>query len=336
MTRTLGLLLVVALALAVAGCSADDMAGGMTEVGGDTEDTTPPTVTITAPVANAELNGETTLQVSATDDGTLAKVEYYADGDLLGTSTEAPWTFAWNTVPPGDGPVTLQAKAFDAANNQAVSQTVPVRIRNGLTFRVTNRTPTSVRVSPSGQSARTIASGASATFTYADNPGSLSYRASARGSHGLTLSWNQSVSTSGALDRAVSLSIGSGYFFLRGRNSSDRATSSLYVNYQASGEKKVKPFVLGNRMTDIGYFRGSGATRIRIYAKFRIGDFGPVYWDFASGISSRIASFTLGGSAAGKQADGGTAMDVHLEPTDAPASTEGTVHYPDSAEEIKR
>ena len=331
--RASGLLALLALLFASAGCSADEMTGGIEET---PEDTTPPSVSLTNPVANAALKGEFTLQVSVSDDGQVAKVEFYADGALIGTSTAAPWTFVWNTIPPGDGPVTLQAKAYDTANNQGVSQTVTVTIKNGLELRFTNTTPTSVTIAPDGQQQRTVDSGRSTTFVYDSNPGAVSYRANAKGKHGLLLFWNEEVSTSGGVSRSVSISVGSGFFFLRGRNNSDRETSSLYVNYQASQEQKVDPFTLGDSMTGIGYFKGSGATRIRIYAKYRFPDLGPVYWDFASDINNRVASFSLGNTAAAKQPAGeeGTRLEVQFEPIDAPVQPEGTVHYPNHAEEI--
>lgn len=325
--RASGLLALLALLFTGVGCSADEVTGGIEEI---PPDTTPPSVSITDPVANAELKGEFTLQATVSDDGQVAKVEFYADGTLIGTSAAAPWTFVWNTVPPGDGPVTLQAKAYDTANNQGVSPTVRVRIKNGLRLKVVNTTPTPVTIVPSGQEQRTVAAGKSTTFVYDSNPGSVSYRANGKGKYGLLLSWNQEVSTSGTVNETVSISVGSGFFFLRGRNDSGRKTTSLYVNYQTSQEKKVKPFDLGSSMTGIGYFRGSGATRIRIYN----GILG--YWDFAADINNRLASFSLGNTAAAKQsADGsGTKLDVYVEPTDAPVQPEGLVHYPNGAEEI--
>ena len=154
--RASSLLVLLALLVAGAGCNADEVAGGMEE---NKEDTTPPSVSIINPVANAELKGAFTLQASVADDGQIAKVEFYADGTLIGTSTAAPWTFSWNTVPPGDGPATLQAKAYDTANNQGVSPTVAVRIKNGLALTFRNTTPTSVTIAPSGQLQRVVPSG---------------------------------------------------------------------------------------------------------------------------------------------------------------------------------
>ena len=329
------LMMVLALLFVGVGCSADTVSGGM-EGEGEVNDTTPPSISIVNPVANAELKGEFTLQASVTDDGTIAKVDYYADGELIGTSAAAPWTFVWNTVTPGDGPVTLQAKAFDAANNQGVSTTVPVKIKNGLALRFTNTTSTSVTIAPSGQSQRVVAAGKSTTFTYDTNPGSVSYKANTKGQYGLSLFWDARVTTGGNVSETVSISVGSGFFFLRGRNTSSRETSSLYVNFQASNEKKVKPFTLGSSTKDLGYFKGSGATRIRIYAKYKFGDLGPVYWDFASDINNRTSTFGITNAAAAKQSTGEneTNLDVLFESEETPTQEEGTVHYPTSSEEI--
>ncbi len=331
------LMVLCALLLAGVGCSADSVSGAIDEPPPPpAEDTTPPSISIVNPVANAELKGEFTLQASVSDDGQITKVEYYADGTLIGTSTAAPWTFAWDTVAPGDGPATLQAKAYDAADNQGVSSTVPVNIKNGLALRFTNTTPTSVTIAPSGQAQRVVGAGKSTTFTYDTNPGSVSYKANTKGRYGVLLFWDRKVNTNGSVSETVSISVGSGFFFLRGRNTSSRETSSLYVNYQASNEKKVKPFSLGSSMKDLGYFKGSGATRIRIYSKYKFGDLGPVYWDFASDINNRTATFGITNTAAAKQSagDNETNLDVVFESGDAPVQEEGTVHYPTNAEDI--
>ena len=64
--------------------------------------------------------GTVALTATASDDGSVARVEFYADGALIGTpDTTAPYTASWNTLDPAlpayDGPHTLSVKAFDAA-----------------------------------------------------------------------------------------------------------------------------------------------------------------------------------------------------------------------------
>jgi len=93
-------------------------------------DTTPPSVTITAPTSGAALSGTVNINVTAYDDLTdLAKVEVYSDsGALLGTANVPPYSVAWNTAGATYGPHTLYAKAYDQAGNVATSGAVPVTI----------------------------------------------------------------------------------------------------------------------------------------------------------------------------------------------------------------
>jgi hypothetical protein len=82
-------------------------------------DTEPPQVTITAPPDGDTLRTDTTLvEVTATDNRAVAKVEFYADGTLLGSDTQVPYTYAWVW---GE----LRATAVDKAGNSA-SDTIAV------------------------------------------------------------------------------------------------------------------------------------------------------------------------------------------------------------------
>ncbi len=47
----------------------------------------------------------------------MTKVEFRADGVLLGTDTTAPYAGTWNATAATPGSHTIQARAYDAANN---------------------------------------------------------------------------------------------------------------------------------------------------------------------------------------------------------------------------
>ncbi|MFO1304394.1 MAG: Ig-like domain-containing protein [Burkholderiales bacterium] len=86
----------------------------------------PPTVSITAPVNNANIFGPVTLPVyaNASDaDGSIAKVEFYRDGVLIGTDTAAPYSASWSAAL---GTYVLTAKATD--NRGAVTTSAPVTV----------------------------------------------------------------------------------------------------------------------------------------------------------------------------------------------------------------
>lgn len=89
-----------------------------------TPDTTAPSVSLTAPANNATVapNANVTLTASASDNIGVAKVEFYANGTLVGTDTTAPYSITWSTSGIATGSSrTLTAKAYDAAGNQTTS-----------------------------------------------------------------------------------------------------------------------------------------------------------------------------------------------------------------------
>ena len=65
----------------------------------------PPNVTVTNPTAGTVLSGPSVaLEAAASDsDGAIAKVDFYADGAMVGTDTTgpAPFTFSWPNVATG-------------------------------------------------------------------------------------------------------------------------------------------------------------------------------------------------------------------------------------------
>jgi peptidoglycan hydrolase-like protein with peptidoglycan-binding domain/chitodextrinase len=105
-----------------------------------TPDTTPPTASITSPLASSTISGAaSTVTVSASDNVGVTKVQLYVDGTLAGTDTASPYTFSLNTAAFANGPHTLSAKAYDAADNIGTSPSVPVTITNVSTS--TSTTP---------------------------------------------------------------------------------------------------------------------------------------------------------------------------------------------------
>lgn len=67
--------------------------------------------------------GRITLQVTAEDQGSLRRVEWYVDGQRIGQSSSAPYLFNWQAT---HGKHTLSATAVDLAGNQ--STTTPLEI----------------------------------------------------------------------------------------------------------------------------------------------------------------------------------------------------------------
>ena len=87
----------------------------------------PPVVNLVSPTADAQYLAPATIPIQADardTDGTVSKVEFFNNGFLLGSATNAPYGFAWTNVPYGS--YVLTARATDNLGLRAVSS--PVRI----------------------------------------------------------------------------------------------------------------------------------------------------------------------------------------------------------------
>ena len=89
-------------------------------------DSTPPTVQITKPNEGSTISRNVSVTVNASDNVAVTKVELYVDGTLQALSSTAPFTLKWNSAKASKGPHTLVCKAYDAAANSGLSQTVSV------------------------------------------------------------------------------------------------------------------------------------------------------------------------------------------------------------------
>ncbi|WP_298629615.1 Ig-like domain-containing protein [uncultured Thermus sp.] len=96
-------------------------------------DRTAPTVVWRRPADGSQVSGTVTLEVEARDNVGVAKVEFFAGSTKLGEDGAGmvpdTYTLDWNTVPYPDGPVTLKARAVDAAGN-ASEATLTVTVAN--------------------------------------------------------------------------------------------------------------------------------------------------------------------------------------------------------------
>ena len=84
----------------------------------------PPIVAITAPQPGSTHTTENVITISATasdNDGSIESVGFYLDNALLGTDTEAPYTYNWNANGVSAGSHTLKAIAKDNDNNETAT-----------------------------------------------------------------------------------------------------------------------------------------------------------------------------------------------------------------------
>ncbi len=95
-------------------------------------DTTPPTVSISAPATNAIVSGHAVrLGALASDNQAVASVRFRIDGvDIGSPDTNAPFNFDWNSTTAANGSHAVTAVATDASGNQATSSAVIFSVNN--------------------------------------------------------------------------------------------------------------------------------------------------------------------------------------------------------------
>ena len=94
-------------------------------------ETTPPSATLTAPAAGANLSGSVSVSADASDNVGVAGVQFLLDGaNLGGEDTTSPYSISWNSATAANGTHTLQARARDAAGNLGTSSPVTVNVSN--------------------------------------------------------------------------------------------------------------------------------------------------------------------------------------------------------------
>lgn len=120
-----------------------------------------PTINITSPAANATYASSANIQLaaSASDDGSITKVEFYNGSKLLATEKYAPYSWTWSNVP--SGTYTITAKATDNDGNATTSKSVSLTVGGGnptvtITNPIVNASysgPTSIRLTAAANDA---------------------------------------------------------------------------------------------------------------------------------------------------------------------------------------
>lgn len=89
----------------------------------------PPSVSLTSPANGAGFNGgaQVTIAADASDaDGTVTKVDFFANNTLIGTATTAPYSVVWNNVPVGTH--RLMARATDSNGDSGLSTSININV----------------------------------------------------------------------------------------------------------------------------------------------------------------------------------------------------------------
>ena len=92
-------------------------------------DTTPPSVSITAPANNAAVSGSVNISANASDNVAVSSVQFRVDGqNISGPDTTSPYSITWDTSSVTNGQHQLTAVAVDTSGNQATSAAITVTV----------------------------------------------------------------------------------------------------------------------------------------------------------------------------------------------------------------
>ncbi|HYH94339.1 Ig-like domain-containing protein, partial [Hyalangium sp.] len=92
----------------------------------------PPQASFTTPANGATVSETSSLQVSASDNRGVTRVDYYVDDTLLGSREYAPYTLSWSTRTVPNGAHVLSVVAHDASGNASPPSSVGVTVDNDL------------------------------------------------------------------------------------------------------------------------------------------------------------------------------------------------------------
>jgi hypothetical protein len=190
-------------------------------------DTTPPTVSVSAPAAGATVTGTVSVSATASDNVGVVGVQFLLDGAALGAEdTSAPYSVSWNSASATNGAHTITARARDAAGNQTTSAVVDVTVSNAAP----DTTPPAVSVSAPADGA-TVTGTVSVSATASDNVGVVGVQFLLDGaalgaedtSAPYSVSWNSASATNGAHTITA-----------RARDAAGNQTTSAVVNVTVS------------------------------------------------------------------------------------------------------
>jgi hypothetical protein len=163
-----------------------------------TVDNTAPAVSLSAPASGASLQGTVTASATASDDTSVAGVQFLLDGVNLGAEvTSAPFSISWDTSASSNGNHSLSAKARDLAGNTATASAVSVAVNNAVAAGL------SIDATASGdQSAASSTISTNALSTHAGNELLLAFvcadgisKTTVKSVSGAGLTWNLVVRT---------------------------------------------------------------------------------------------------------------------------------------------
>jgi len=232
-------------------------------------DTTAPTATVSAPSNGSTVSGTVLINVSASDNVGVTKVECYLNGTLAGTSAASPAVFSWDTTTFANGAYVILAKAYDAAGNIGGSASVTVSAQNS----VPDVTPPSVQITAPASGA-TVSGTVSVTVNASDKAGVTKLEwyldgalAGSASSAPFTFSWDTTKSANGthtlqakAYDAAGNVAA-SAFVTVTVQNATpDTTAPSVQITSPANGAKVARTTKVYVKATD-----NVGVKRVELY-----------------------------------------------------------------------
>ena len=102
-----------------------------------TVDTQAPSVAITSPGASTTVGGLVSVNLNASDNVGVTRVDLQVNGSAVASDTGAPFAFSWDSTKVANGMATLTATAYDAAGNKTTSAGLSVNVSNVATTTTT-------------------------------------------------------------------------------------------------------------------------------------------------------------------------------------------------------
>ena len=137
-------------------------------------DTQAPAVSIVSPAGGITVSGLALVDVSASDNVGVTKVELRANGNLVATDSVAPYQFSWDTSTSANGSVTLTTVAYDAAGNSKTSTAIVVNVANNV---VADTTPPTVAITNPGSGSQ-VSGNLTVVANASDNAGATGIKQS--------------------------------------------------------------------------------------------------------------------------------------------------------------
>jgi hypothetical protein len=229
-------------------------------------DTTPPTVSMTAPATGATVSGAVTVSATAADNVGVAGVQFLLDGAALGAEdTTAPYSISWTSTGAANGPHTLSARARDGAGNQTTSVLVNVTVSNAAP----DTTPPTVSMTAPATGA-TVSAAVTVSATAADNVGVAGVQFLLDGvalgaevtAAPYSTSWNSAAATNGPHTLSA-----------RARDAAGNQATSVVVNVTVTGGIAVTGLVAA-----FGFNEGSGTSVFDVSGNNNTGTLNNATW----------------------------------------------------------